>query len=51
MGKNRCERMGKPQMDKESLDMISELRGLMEDAPDERTRQEFQRLISKMENM
>lgn len=31
--------------------MISELRGLMEDAPDERTRQEFQRLISKMENM
>lgn len=27
--------------------MISELRGLMEDAPDERTRQEFQRLISK----
>lgn len=31
--------------------MISELRGLMEEAPDEHTRQEFQRLISKMENM
>lgn len=25
MGKNRCERMGKPQMDKESLDMIYEI--------------------------
>lgn len=32
-------------------EMISELRGLMEDAPDEQTKQEFQRLISKMENM
>lgn len=32
-------------------DMISELRGLMEDAPDEQTKQEFQRLISKMEHM
>ena len=28
-----------------------ELRGLMEDAPDEQTKMEFQRLISKMENM
>lgn len=32
-------------------DMISELRGLMEEAPDEQTKMEFQRLISKMENM
>lgn len=32
-------------------DMIAELRELMEDAPDERTRQEFQRFISKMESM
>lgn len=31
--------------------MVEELRGLMEDAPDERTRQEFQRFISKIENM
>jgi hypothetical protein len=32
-------------------DMNSELRGLMEEAPDEQTKMEFQRLISKMENM
>lgn len=32
-------------------EMISELRELMEDAPDERTRQEFQRFISKIESM
>lgn len=32
-------------------EMISELRELMEDAPDERTRQEFQRFISKIEQM
>lgn len=31
--------------------MIEELKELMEDAPDDRTRQEFQRFISKMENM
>ena len=31
--------------------MVEELRGLMEDAPDERTRQEFQRFIQKIENM
>lgn len=31
--------------------MVEELRGLMEDAPDERTRQEFQRFISKIESM
>lgn len=32
-------------------DLVSELRDLMEDAPDENTRMEFQRLISKMEGM
>lgn len=32
-------------------EMMSELHRLMEDAPDERTRQEFQRFISKMESM
>ena len=32
-------------------DMIADLRDLMEDAPDERTKAEFQRFISKMESM
>ena len=32
-------------------DMITELKGLMKDAPDERTRQEFHRFIQKMETM
>lgn len=32
-------------------EMISELRELMQDAPDERTRMEFQRFISKIEQM
>ena len=32
-------------------DMIMELRELMEEAPDEKTRQEFQRFISKIEGM
>lgn len=32
-------------------EMVMELREMMEDAPDERTRQEFQRFISKMEQM
>lgn len=31
--------------------MVTELRGLMEDAPDERTRQEFQKFIQKIEQM
>lgn len=47
MGRYASDRRGYSRDD----NMISELRGLMEDAPDERTRQEFQRLISKMENM
>lgn len=32
-------------------DMVSELRDLMADAPDERTRMEFKRFISKIESM
>ena len=32
-------------------DMVAELRELMEDAPDDRTRSEFQRFISKIESM
>ena len=31
--------------------MVEDLRELMQDAPDERTRQEFQRFISKLESM
>ena len=31
--------------------MVEELRELMQDAPDERTRQEFQRFITKIESM
>ncbi len=31
--------------------MISKLHDLMEEAPDDKTRQEFKRFISKMENM
>lgn len=32
-------------------EMVSKLRELMEEAPDEKTRQEFQKFISKMESM
>ena len=32
-------------------DLVEELRDLMQDAPDERTRQEFQRFITKIEQM
>ena len=32
-------------------DMIEELRDLMNDAPDERTKKEFQKLITKLEGM
>jgi hypothetical protein len=45
--------MGRYSSDGYSRDgeMISELHRLMEDAPDERTRQEFQRFITKIESM
>lgn len=32
-------------------DMVEQLRDMMQDAPDDRTRQEIQRLVSKMEQM
>lgn len=32
-------------------DMAMQIREMMEDAPDERTRQEFQRFLGKLENM
>lgn len=32
-------------------DMVEQLRSLMNDAPDDRTRQEIQRLVTKMEQM
>lgn len=35
----------------DSDEMVSELRELMQDAPDDRTRQEFQRFIQKIESM
>ena len=41
MGKNRFERMGKPQMDKESLDMIYEI----EQAFQERREKRFTSVI------
>ncbi len=31
--------------------MVAELRNMMEDAPDERTKQEFKRFISKIESL
>lgn len=34
-----------------NYDMIAELRELMNDAPDDKTRQEFKRFISKIESM
>lgn len=35
----------------DSREIVQELRNLMNDAPDERTRQEFQHFITKMEQM
>lgn len=36
---------------RDSQMMVEELRELMDDAPDEKTRQEIQKLVSKLENM
>ena len=36
---------------RDAEDMVDQLRELMEDAPDDRTRQEFQRFIQKLEQM
>lgn len=35
----------------QNSDLVEKLRYMMDDAPDERTRQEIQRLVSKMEKM
>lgn len=54
-GRNaRRDRMGRYSSNGYSMagdEMIDELRGLMQEAPDEQTRMEFQRFISKMEKM
>jgi len=49
----RRDSMGRYSGDGYSRDggMVEELRELMQDAPDERTRQEFQRFIQKLETM
>ena len=49
----RRDSMGRYSGDGYSRDggMVEELRELMQDAPDERTRQEFQRFIEKIEHM
>ncbi len=36
---------------RDGAEMVEELRELMQDAPDQQTRQEFQRLIQKLEQM
>jgi hypothetical protein len=41
--------MGRYSSDNDML--VEELRSLMEDAPDERTKMEFQKFITKMEQM
>ena len=50
---NRREPAGRYTYDSYSYhgDMIDELKDLMENAPDEKTRQEFHRFIQKMESM
>lgn len=52
-GRRRRDSMGRYSGDGYSRDggMVEELRSLMEEAPDERTRQEFQRFIDKIERM
>ena len=53
-GRNaRRDRMGRYSSEGYSRneDMTEQIRGMMEEAPDERTRQEFQRFLSKLETM
>jgi hypothetical protein len=47
----RRDSMGRYSRDSRGGGMIHELRELMEDAPDEATKKEFQRFIQKMEQM
>ena len=51
MARGRMERGGYSNRYSNAGNMVSELRELMEDAPDERTRMEFEKFIRKMENM
>lgn len=53
-GNARRDSMGRYSRDgysRDSGELIRELRELMDDAPDDKTRQEFQRFIQKMEQM
>ena len=53
-GRNaRRDRMGRYSSEGYSRneDMTEQIRGMMEEAPDERTRQEFQRFLNKLETM
>lgn len=48
---NTPRRDGMGRYSRAGSDMIHELRELMDDAPDDKTRQEFQRFIQTMEQM
>ena len=47
----RRDSMGRYEGHSRNGELVGQLRDMMEDAPDDRTRQEFQRLISRMEQM
>lgn len=51
MGRYSSDRGYSRRYSMDNREMMQELKELMNDAPDERTRQEFQRFISKMEQM
>lgn len=51
MARGRGRNAKRDSMGRYSRDMADELRQMMEDAPDDRTRQEFQRFIQKIEQM
>ena len=51
MARGRGRNARRDSMGRYSRDMADELRQMMEDAPDDRTRQEFQRFIQKIEQM
>lgn len=50
-GMGRYSRMSGYTRDMSGEDIAEQLRDIMEDVPDEKTRQEFKRLINKVENM
>jgi hypothetical protein len=51
MGRYSSDSYGGYSRDDAKNNMLDELRELMQDAPDERTKQEFQRFMSKLEQM